>query len=93
MKKKKIGRPSIQSKHPEIVPCIETFMQQNTPAAHLRRRNDTMYLNGVSLQDIVNHVRRNLGIVVSRSTVHHLMKPPREKTLNSRRYIPFLYLF
>ena len=81
----KIGRPSYSSRYPELVPCIKSFIAQNTPAAHLRRRNDVMYLNGVTLKDIVSHVRRNLGLVISRSTIHNLMTPPRRKTLNSSR--------
>ena len=45
-----------------------------------------MYMNGVSLKDITSHVCKTLGLNISRSTVHHLMVPPRKKTRNSDRY-------
>lgn len=83
---KKVGRPSIYQKHPELLPIITKFIEENTPGAHLRRRNDTMYMNGVSLKDIVKHVRQTLGIHIGRSTIHQLMVPPRKKTRNSVRY-------
>ena len=63
-------------KHPEIVPKIKDFIEQNSAAAHLRRRNATAYTNGVTLQEIVNHVKSVLKIDVCRDQVHRLMNPP-----------------
>ena len=83
---KKLGRPSLHKQHPGLVQCVKTFIEENTPGAHLRRRTDTMYLNGVSLKDIRSHVRKNLKIDISRSAIHNLMVPPRKKTRNSIRY-------
>ena len=45
-----------------------------------------MYTNGVTLENIVNHVKRTLGIALSRDTVHRTMNPPRKNTHASKRY-------
>ena len=45
-----------------------------------------MYTNGVSLRDIVQHVKKTLGITVNKDTIHNLMHPPRRKTKASKRY-------
>ena len=45
-----------------------------------------MYTNGVTLRDIVNHVKSTLGILVSRHTIHRLMQPPRRSTHASKLY-------
>ena len=45
-----------------------------------------MYTNGVSLQNIVDHVYRTLGISISRNTVHRTMTPPRKSSNASVRY-------
>ena len=76
----------MHSLHPELVPCICSFIEQNSSAAHLRRRNDTMYTNGVRLKDICAHIKKTLGISVCKDTVHRLLLPPWKKTLQARRY-------
>ena len=45
-----------------------------------------MYTNGVSLQNIVDHVKKTLGITISRNTVHRTMNPPRKNSTISDRY-------
>ncbi|XP_057294605.1 uncharacterized protein LOC130623131 [Hydractinia symbiolongicarpus] len=72
--------------HHDLVPCIRNYVEQSSAGAHLRRRSDTMYTNGVTLQDIVRHVKSTLGITVSRNTIHRLMVPPLRKTTSSRRF-------
>ena len=72
--------------HPELVPCIQSYIQQNSAAAHLRRRDDVMYTNGVSLKDMASHVKRTLGIDVSVDTIHRLLKPVRNGTTSSKRF-------
>ena len=36
---KRRGRPSLVETHPALIEEIKTFIEQNTAAAHLRRRN------------------------------------------------------
>ena len=83
---KRRGRPSLVDDNPDIVPVIREFIQQNAPEAHLRRRTSVMYTNGVTLQDICNHVKMRLGITISRNTVHRLMLPHRKNTTAGKRY-------
>lgn len=90
---KKRGRPSSHTKYPELVLCVKSFIEQNSAEAHLRRRTDTMYNNGVTLQQIANHVKSTLGITISRHTVHRLMQPPRKKTIASKLYKCLVNLF
>ena len=82
----KRGRQSMNESHPELVPCISDFIRQNTAAAHLRRRDTAMYTNGVSLQQIVDHVFKTLRVKVSRSTIRRLCLPSRKNTINGRRH-------
>ena len=82
-----MGRPSFHQLHPNLVSCVKSFIEQSSAAAHLRRRDNVMYTNGVSLKDIVQHVKKTLGITVSKNTVHRLMQPPRRKTIASKRYL------
>jgi len=74
--KRKRGRPSYASLHPELVGCVQNFIEQNSSGAHLRRRTSTMYSNGVTLSDIRNHVKTALHLEVSDDTIHRLMEPP-----------------
>ena len=83
---KRVGKPSFHEMFPDLVPCVENYIQQNTASAHVRRRDITMYLNGVTLNDITCHVRKELGIEVSRHTIHHLLTPKRTGTNASKRF-------
>ncbi|XP_057306068.1 uncharacterized protein LOC130644463 [Hydractinia symbiolongicarpus] len=85
-KNKRRGRPSIHEKYPEIITCVKTLIEQGSAEAHLRRRDSVMYTNGLSLNDIVMHVKKTLGITVSRHTIHRLMLPPRKKNTASKNY-------
>ena len=82
----KPGRPSLHSRYPNLVSCIRSFIEQNTAEAHLRRRTSIMYTNGVTLAEIARHVKNELGISISRHTVHRLMYPPRRKSISSKLY-------
>jgi len=85
-KRKRPGRPSYYTQYPALVNCVKLFIEQSSAEAHLRRRTSTMYTNGVTLRDIVNHVKSTLGISVSRHTIHRLMQPPRRSTHASKLY-------
>ena len=85
-KLKRVGRPSIVERHPEIVSTIKAFIDQSTSAAHLRRRNNVYYTNGVTLKEIADHVMETCNIKISRDTVHRMMLPVRNGTINSKRF-------
>ena len=85
------GRKAIVQQYPEIVAIAETFISQNGTGAHLRRRSDTHYINGVSLEDIRKHVTRVMkksspSFSISRDTIHRLLLPPTKRNRNSARY-------
>ena len=84
--RKRVGRPSFHKMFPDLVPYVENYIQQNTASAHLKRRNSTMYLNGVTLNGITCHVKKELGIEVSRHTIHRLLRPKRTGTTTSKRF-------
>ena len=84
-KKRKTGRPALEEKHPEVIGMITEFLKQNTAAAHLRRRDSTLYTSGVTLQEIVDHLKSK-GINTNRNSVHRLMKPVRNGTIASKRF-------
>ena len=84
--KRKRGRPSIHSKYPELVPCVENFIEQNSAEAHLRRRTSSIYTNGVTLNNISTHVKNQLNLDVDENTIARLMEPPRKKTRSSKYY-------
>ena len=72
--------------HPALIEEIKTFIEQNTAAAHLRRRNSVMYTNGVTLHGIARHVSQKLGIIIEKDTIHRLLLPHRKKTTASKRF-------
>ena len=84
--RKRVGRPNFHEMFPDLILCVENYIQQNTASAHLRRREGTMYLNGVTLNDITRHVKKELGIEVSQHTIHHLLRPKRTGTTTSKRF-------
>ena len=86
------GRPSIVDKYPEIVSVVRKYIEQSTSAAHLRRRTEIMYTNGVTLNDIVKHVKKTIpGIQVKKDTIHRMLQPVRRRTINSKRYKSFVH--
>jgi len=84
-KKRGPGRPSFHTKHPEIISCVRSFIEESSSESHLCRRTSVMYTN-VLLQDIVNHVKKTLGITATRNTIHRLMKPLRKNTTSGRLF-------
>ena len=84
----KSGPKSLVEKHPEIVEIVNEFITQNGSAAHARRRTDTQYALGVSLQQIADEVVRKVPELksISRNTIHRLMRPPHEKHCNAKRF-------
>ena len=73
---RRVGRPSIAESHPDIVKSVEVFIEQSTAGAHLRRRSKTMYTNGVTLMEIVQHVKEKIGV--------HKYHPPNVITSGKR---------
>ena len=85
----KVGRPSLVSKFPGIVPCVTEFIKQHGFSAHSRRREETGIV-GVSLDSIRVDLMQNIpGLKehgLSKHTVSRLMEPPRRGTVAGKRY-------
>lgn len=84
----KRGKKPLHEVHPTLVPCIEEFIKQNSPAANLKRKVGTMYTNGVSLAQIAEHVKCNIPALngkISRTTISRLCRTRSKKPVNSRR--------
>ena len=85
-KRKKPGPRPLEEKHLNVIQFITEYLEQNTAAAHLRRRDATMYTNGVTLKNIVDFLRREKNIKTNKHTVHRLMNPMRKGTSSSKRF-------
>eukprot|EP00111_Clytia_hemisphaerica_P009455 TCONS_00027736-protein len=72
---KKVGRPSIVSKHPEIIASIK-------PSSNKVRR---LLIFVAEMTVLQKH-----GISMRRKAVHYLLNPPRKGTMSSKRYKGFI---
>lgn len=86
----RLGRPPKHHQFPQLVTETVRFLELHGRAAPARRRCDTTNSLGVTLEDLRKHL---LSVIpnlqesgLSRTTVHELMLPPRQKTRNSKRY-------
>ncbi len=80
------GEKSLAEKHPEIQEVVTKFIKQYSPKAHLRRRDSVMYSNGVTLQEIADHISKKIGYKISKLMARSFMLPPSQDTVNGRRY-------
>ena len=83
-----MGRPSVSSKFPEIVAVVKQFIGQHSAAAHNRRREDTEYCHGVSIEKIHRHVLQAFPELkkISKSTIRRLLLPPQKNRKAASRY-------
>ena len=79
---KKTGPDPLQKKYPELLTVMMDFIKLHGFGAHIRRRTGTATSCGVKLEDIRQHVLKNVeGLEkISRSKIHTLLKPKRENT-------------
>ena len=82
----KRGRRALHEVYPDLVPTTNAFLEQNDAGAHERRRDETMYMNGVTLQQMSNHLFQKTNIRVSRSTISRFFHSRRKCTINSKRF-------
>ena len=84
-----LGRPSLVSKFPEIVPVATSFIKANGFSAHERHR-EAVGKVGVSIREIRDHLLANVPNLkchgISLTSVAHLMESPRRGTVASTRY-------
>ena len=85
-----IGRPLKHQQIPQLISETIRFLELHGCAAHARRRSDATTSLGVTLEDLRKHLLKVIPVLqesgLSRTTVHELMFPPRQKTQNSKRY-------
>lgn len=84
------GRKPYHEIYPKLVTFVTEFIRLHGFSAEARRRSTTGNLMGVSLADIRDHVQEKIPELkkcgISRSTIHHLLCPPRKITVSSNRY-------
>ena len=84
----RLGRPLVASKYPEIASVVKDFISQHSAAAHNRRREDTSYCHGVSIEQIRRHVLYKIPEIqkISKSTIRRLLLPPQKSRKAASRY-------
>ena len=82
-------RPSITKKFPQLVSIVEEFIEQHSAAAHNRRREDTMFCHGVSVDQIRKHFLQRIPELpaIPTSTIRRLLLPPNKNRNASKSYI------
>lgn len=85
-KRRKIGRPSTVSKIPEFIPKLQEIITQGSTAAQSRRRDDVQYSFGVSLANMQQQVKDDLGVTVSKHTIHRALLAPHLRWRTARLY-------
>ena len=45
-----------------------------------------MYVNGVTLNDVKIHVKKYIGVSVSKDTIHRLLKPRHQGSITSKYF-------
>ena len=78
----------MSSKFLEIVVVVKEFIGQHSAAAYNRRREDTEYCHGVSIENIRRHVLQAIPELkkISKSTIRRLLLPPQKNTNAACRY-------
>ncbi|XP_062515262.1 uncharacterized protein LOC134190768 [Corticium candelabrum] len=87
---KKRGPPARHEQFPEIICSAMSFINMHGYTAQARRRTTAGNSNGVTLAQVQQHLLSSVAGLkdkgIGRTTVHQLMLPPRQKTVNARRY-------
>lgn len=85
---KQTGPIPLQKKFPQLLTVMLDFIKLHGFAAHVRRRSGTSSTCGVRLEDMRQHVLKNVeGLTkISKSKIHHLLKPANESTRNAARH-------
>lgn len=86
------GRTPLYVKYPTMVPLVDHFLKLHGYGAHDRRRSESFYSSGVSLADIRRYLFKEIpqlrkdGVVLSHSTIHHLLVCPRKNSSSAYKY-------
>ena len=87
---RKPGRKPYHTIFPSLAQCALQYLQQHGWSAQERRRTEVANSVGVSLASLRQHLLKTVpgldAVGISRTTVHQLMLPPRQCTINSTRY-------
>ncbi len=87
-KRRKIGRPSIVSKTPDLITKLQEIISQGSTAAQSRWRDDVQYSFGVSLE---NMRKDDLGVTVSKHTIHRALIAPHQRWRTARLYKGYVH--
>ena len=86
----KRGRKAHHTIYPSVAKCTLEFLQQHGWSAQERRRSSIANSVGVSLESLRNHLLATVpGLKekgISRTTIHQLLPPPRQKSHNAAPY-------
>ncbi|XP_065905841.1 uncharacterized protein [Dysidea avara] len=82
------GPIPLQTKFPQLLTVMLDFIKLHGFAAHMRRRSATSTTCGVGLNDIREHVLKNVeGLTkISRSKIYNLLKPAKESSIEASRH-------
>jgi len=82
------GPVPLQKRFPQLLSEILDFIKLHGFAAHVRRWTGTSSTCGVRLEDIRQHVLKNVnGLTkISRSKIYNLLKPANENTCETARH-------
>ena len=85
---KQTGPIPLQKKFPQLLTVMLDYIKLHGFAAHVRRRSGTSSTCGVRLEDIRQHVLKNVeGLTkISKSKIHYLLKPANESTRDAARH-------
>ena len=87
---KKPGPVPLFQRFPEIITEANTFLTDNGLAAHSRRRSDTSYSMGTTLQQLKLHLLKTVPglntVGISNSAVHLLFRPANKMHTLGRRH-------
>ena len=87
---KKPGPVPLFQRFPEIITEANTFLTDNGLAAHSRRRSDTSYSMGTTLQQLKLHLLKTVPglntVGISNSAVHLLFRPANKMHTWGRRH-------
>ena len=83
------GQKSLYETYPELAACETNFVKRNLFAAE-RRRTSTAAGNGVTLEEIQNHIYEKIPELrergISKSTIHNMFVPTNKRNKNAECY-------
>lgn len=70
------ARPRIEARHPNFVPTVARFIEDNFVLQEKSLSKDVSYTKSVALKDFQQHIEAHLGLRVSENTIAHKFLAP-----------------